>query len=34
MKDNRQKYALATRDGAADDILVLVAMVDIEMNHA
>ena len=33
MKDDRQQHALASRDGGTDDVLVLVALVEVEMNH-
>ena len=32
--DDRQQHALARGDGAADDVLVLVPIVEVEMNQA
>jgi hypothetical protein len=33
VKDDRHHHALAPRDGAADDVFVLIPIVEIEMNH-
>jgi hypothetical protein len=33
VKDDRQRHAVAPRDGTADDVLVLIAIVEVEMNH-
>jgi hypothetical protein len=33
VKDDRQEHAVAPRDSAADDVFVLIAILEVEMNH-